>query len=127
MAWASQQGSVLPTSLDTGNWFIDQSGSWSCKTDFKTKVRVVNPDGKDMPSSDFSKDGDKTITFDKVVQGSTIEWQIETLADLDTCWCIYPRRSRDWRSFNKSIYNTNYSVNFNCIKTCKRKRNTLKT
>ena len=67
----------LPASLDTGNWFIDQSGAWSCKTDFKTKVRVVNPDGKDMPSSDFSKDGDKTITFDKVVQGSTIEWQIE--------------------------------------------------
>ena len=81
MAWASQQGSVLPTSLDTGNWFVDQSGSWSCKTDFKTKVRVITADGKDMPSSNFSKDGDKTITFDKVVQGSTIEWQIETLAD----------------------------------------------
>jgi len=81
MAWASQQGSVLPTSLDTGNWFVDQSGSWSCKTDFKSKVRVVNPAGKDMPSSNYTQDGDKTITFDKVVQGSTIEWQIETLAD----------------------------------------------
>lgn len=81
MAWASQQGSVLPTSLDTGNWFVDQSGSWACKTDFKSKVKVVNPTGKDMASSNYSKDGDSTITFDKVVQGSTIEWQIETLAD----------------------------------------------
>ena len=81
MAWASQQGSVLPTSLDTGNWFVDQSGSWACKTDFKSKVKVVNPAGKDMASSNYSKDGDSTITFDKVVQGSTIEWQIETLAD----------------------------------------------
>ncbi len=81
MAWASQQGSVLPTSLDTGNWFVDQSGSFACKTDFKSKVKVVNPAGKDMASSNYSKDGDSTITFDKVVQGSTIEWQIETLAD----------------------------------------------
>ena len=81
MAWASQQGSVLPTSLDTGNWFVDQSGSWACKTDFKSKVKVVNPAGKDMASSNYSKDGDSTITFDKIVQGSTIEWQIETLAD----------------------------------------------
>ena len=81
MAWASQQGSVLPTSLDTGNWSVDQSGSWACKTDFKSKVKVVNPAGKDMASSNYSKDGDSTITFDKVVQGSTIEWQIETLAD----------------------------------------------
>tara|TARA_B100000073_G_scaffold321204_1_gene301538 strand:- start:1109 stop:2131 length:1023 start_codon:yes stop_codon:yes gene_type:complete len=81
MAWASQQGSVLPTSLDTGNWFVDQSGSWSCKTDFKSRVKVVAPDGKELKYTNQTKDGDKTLTFDKVVQGSTIEWEIETLAD----------------------------------------------
>ena len=42
MAWASQQGSVLPTSLDTGNWFVDQSGSFACKTDFKSRVKVIS-------------------------------------------------------------------------------------
>ena len=81
MAWASQQGSVLPTSLDTGNWFVDQSGSWSCKTDFKSRVKVVAPDGKELKYTNHTKDGDKTLTFDKVVQGPTIEWEIETLAD----------------------------------------------
>ena len=81
MAWASQQGSVLPTKLDTGNWFVDGTGSWACKTDFKSKVKVVSPDGKDLKYSNYTQDGDKTITFDKVVQGSTIEWEIETLAD----------------------------------------------
>ena len=108
MAWASQQGSVLPTSLDTGNWFIDQSGAWSCKTDFKTKVRVVNPDGKDMPSSNYSKDGDKTITFDKVVQGSTIEWQIETLADCSGTSCKAKEGSSDRATIEVTYLDTQY-------------------
>ena len=108
MAWATQQGSVLPIALDTGNWFIDQSGSWACKTDFKTKVRVVNPDGKDMPSSNFSKDGDKTVTFDKVVQGSTIEWQIETLADCSGTSCTAKEGASDRATIEVTYLDTQY-------------------
>ena len=36
MAWASQQGSVIPTRLDTGKWYVDSAGSYSCLTDFKS-------------------------------------------------------------------------------------------
>jgi len=39
MAWASQKGSKLPTGMaDSGNWFLDQSGSWACKTNFISRV-----------------------------------------------------------------------------------------
>ena len=81
MAWASQQGSVIPTRLDTGKWYVDSAGSYSCLTDFKSRVKVVAPDGKELKSTKHTKDGDTTLTFDKVVQGSIIEWEIETLAD----------------------------------------------
>ena len=108
MAWASQQGSVVPIALDTGNWFIDQSGSWACKTDFKSKVRVVSPEGQDMPSTNYDKDGDTTITFDKVVQGSTIEWQIETLADCSGTSCTAKEGASDRANIELTYLDTQY-------------------
>ena len=82
MAWASQKGSKLPTGMaDSGNWFLDQSGSWACKTNFISRVNVKNPTDQDIPWTSEQKDGDTVVAFDKVVQGSTIEWEIETLAD----------------------------------------------
>ena len=82
MAWATQKGSKLPTGMgDSGNWFLDQSGSFACKTNFISRVNVKNPSDEEIPWTSEQKDGDTVIAFDKVVQGSTIEWEIETLAD----------------------------------------------
>jgi hypothetical protein len=82
MAWATQKGSKLPTGMgDSGNWFLDQSGSLACKTNFISRVNVKNPSDEEIPWTSEQKDGDTVIAFDKVVQGSTIEWEIETLAD----------------------------------------------
>lgn len=82
MGWASQKGSKLPVGMgDSGNWFLDKTGSWACKTDFISRVNIKNPTDQDIPWTSEQKDGDTIIAFDKVVQGSTIEWEIETLAD----------------------------------------------
>ena len=66
---------------DSGNWFLDQSGSLACKTNFISRVNIKNPSDKEIPWETTQKDGDTIVTFDKVIQGSTIEWEIETLAD----------------------------------------------
>ena len=82
MGWSEQKGSKLPTGMsDSGNWFLDQTGSLACKTNFISRVNVKNPTDQEIPWTSEQKDGDTIIVFDKVVQGSTIEWEIETLAD----------------------------------------------
>ena len=84
MGWAKQEGSVLPQGLEdagSGNFFLDASGSLSCETDFISRVTVKDPSDKEIQWTNESKDGDTVIAFDKVIQGSTIYWEIETLGD----------------------------------------------
>jgi len=82
MGWSEQKGSKLPSGMaDSGNWFLDQTGSFACKTNFISRVNIKNPTDQEIPWVSKEEDGDTIVVFDKVVQGSTIEWEIETLAD----------------------------------------------
>ena len=81
MGWSEQKGSKLPTGINTGKWYIDATGSMACKTNFISREKVKKPKDQEVPWTSKEKDGDTIIVFDKVVQGSTIEWEIETLAD----------------------------------------------
>jgi len=48
MSWATQTGQVISRKLEgdgLGGWALEKSGSLACKTDFKSKVRLVTPSG----------------------------------------------------------------------------------
>jgi hypothetical protein len=84
MSWATQTGQVISRKLEgdgLGGWALEKSGSLACKTDFKSKVRLVTPSGSSPNYKTGSNDGDKVAFWEEVPPGSKIEWEVTTYAD----------------------------------------------
>jgi hypothetical protein len=84
ISWATQKGQVISRKLEgkgLGGWVLEKGGSLACKTDLKSKVRLVTPSGSFPNHRVGSNDGDKVAFWEKVPPGSKIEWEVTTYAD----------------------------------------------
>ena len=78
MSWANQQGAEKIEGLSAGlQWAVDNAGKVACKTDFKSRVKLVDASDKDLPIT--TSNGN--FIWADVPEGSSIYYEIETLAD----------------------------------------------
>ena len=75
MTWANQQG-FEPIDLGGAlQYVVDGAGSVACETDFKTAVRILDPNG-DSVSMEKKED---IPYFSDIPEGSVLEWEATTM------------------------------------------------
>ena len=75
MTWARQQG-FEPIDVGGGlQYVLDGAGSVACETDFKTAVRILDPNG-DSVSMEKKED---IPYFSDIPEGSVLEWEATTM------------------------------------------------
>ena len=75
LTWANQQG-FEPIDVGGGlQYVIDGAGSVACETDFKTSVRILDPNG-DSVSMEEKED---IPYFSDIPEGSVLEWEATTM------------------------------------------------
>lgn len=77
MSWFNQSGFDEIDIEGAGKWILNTAGSVTCKTDFVTGVRILDPAGKDITFQ--TKDG--IPVWKDIPEGSVLEWRVETKAD----------------------------------------------
>ena len=78
MSWANQQGFESVEGLSTGlQWAVDNAGKVACKTEFKSRVKIVDASDKDLKID--TQNGN--FMWMEVPEGSSIYYEVETLAD----------------------------------------------
>jgi hypothetical protein len=75
LTWAKQQG-FEP--IDIGGalqYVLDGAGSVACETDFKTAVRIIDPNGDPVSL----REEDSIPMFSDIPEGSVLEWEATTM------------------------------------------------